>query len=44
MSHGFYVWIAYGAMLLVMCGEVLVLVLRRRVLRQRKSSEGRERP
>jgi heme exporter protein CcmD len=43
MSHGFYVWVAYGVMLLAMCGEVLVLVLRRRVLRQRKSSEGRVR-
>jgi|KBSMisStaDraftv2_1062788.scaffolds.fasta_scaffold883470_2 heme exporter protein CcmD len=39
MSHGFYVWLAYGVMLLVMSGEVLVLALRRRALRQRKSSE-----
>lgn len=39
MSPGIYVWIAYGVMLLVMCGEVLVLVLRRRALRLRKSSE-----
>jgi heme exporter protein CcmD len=39
MSHGVYVWGAYGVMLLVMCGEVLVLFLRRRTLRQRKSSE-----
>jgi heme exporter protein CcmD len=39
MSPRIYVWIAYGAMLLVMCGEVLVLVLRRRALRLRKSSE-----
>jgi heme exporter protein CcmD len=38
MSHGVYVWVAYGVMLLVMCGEVLVLVLRRRTLRRRKSS------
>jgi heme exporter protein CcmD len=40
MSHGFYVWGSYGVMLLVMCGEVLALVLRRRAQRQRKSSEG----
>jgi len=38
MSHGFFVWIAYGVMLLVMGGEVLTLALRRRALRQRKSS------
>jgi heme exporter protein CcmD len=44
MSHGVYVWVAYGVMLLVMCGEVLVLVLRRRALRQRSSSDGPERP
>lgn len=39
MNHGFYVWVAYGVTLLVLCGEVLALVLRRRTLRQRKSSE-----
>ena len=39
MSHGIYVWSAYGVMLLMMCGEVLVLVLRRKALRRRKSSE-----
>lgn len=39
MSHGFYVWGAYGVTLLVMCGEVLVLFLRRRTLRHRKSPE-----
>jgi heme exporter protein CcmD len=39
MNHGFYVWSAYGVMLLAMCGEVLVLVLRRRTLRRRRSSE-----
>jgi len=43
MSHAFYVWIAYGVMLLVMCGEVLVLVLRRRAHRQRRLSEVSER-
>jgi heme exporter protein CcmD len=44
MSPGIYVWVAYGVMLLVMFGEVLVLVLRRRALRQRRSSESPERP
>jgi len=43
MSHGAYVWVAYGVALLVMCGEVLVLALRRRTLRHRKSPEGRTR-
>ena len=43
MSQAFYVWLAYSLMLLVMCGEVLVLVLRQRALRQRRLSEGSER-
>jgi heme exporter protein CcmD len=42
MSPVVYVWGAYGVMLLVMCGEVLVLVLRRRGLRRRRSSESSE--
>jgi heme exporter protein CcmD len=43
MSQAFYVWLAYSLMLLAMCGEVLVLVLRQRALRQRRLSEGSER-
>ena len=39
MSHGVFVWSAYGVMLLAMGGEVLILVVRRRALRRRKSSE-----
>ena len=39
MTHGIYVWSAYGVMLLAMCGEVLVVVLRWRALRRRKSTE-----
>lgn len=38
MNHGLYVWSAYGVMLVAMGGEVLVLVLRRRSLRRRKTS------
>ena len=36
MSHGFYVWTAYGVVLLVMGVEVLALLRKRRSLRQPK--------
>ena len=39
MSHGVYVWVAYGIVLLVMGAEVLVLLLKRKSLRHRKSLE-----
>jgi heme exporter protein CcmD len=39
MSHSSYVWVAYGVVLLVMGGEVLALLLKRKSLRHRKSLE-----
>jgi len=44
MSHGFYVWVAYGLVLLVMGGEVLALRRRRRLHRNRKPFERETRP
>jgi heme exporter protein CcmD len=44
MSHGFYVGVAYGLVLLVMGVEVLILLRRRRLLRQRKPFERETRP
>ena len=37
MSHGFYVWSAYGVVLLVMGGEVLALMRKRKSLRPPKA-------